>query len=375
MHVVFVQPLLPKYAISFFNRLALIDGVEVTVLADLLCDKQLNQYEEGHCLFTAIHLEDRTFSRFVIRPNLGKILTTLTYDYLILNAAPRDLSQFYRLVISRIKGERVFTWGMFHRIGRKKFLSEFYYKIAGKLSIACLTYTKKGINSQLMRGINGKKLIEIGTALDEKEIISEKNKRTVAELNDFKNINGLNDKKVVLQVVRLSSIKKPHLLIEAAEILLKIKPNIVFILIGGGDLELDLKNKVTACGISNSVFFLGPIYDEKILSFWFLSADVFVIPSCIGLSAHHAMCYGLPIITDNDYDHQASEFEILSDGLNAVLYEANSVEKMSSKIYDLLDDEEKYKFISDNAFYTVTKINNLDSKVSNIVNALKRFEK
>lgn len=371
MHIVFVQPLLPKYSISFFNRLSQHENIKITVLADILCDKPLNQYKKKDCYFNVVHLEEVSVLGVVFRPDLKKLLTTIDFDCLILNGNPRDCSQLYILIQQWMKGCPAFTWGMFHRIGGNKFISECYYRIAGKLSNKCFTYSKKGINSQLMRGVDKRKLIELGTAIDEQAVIAEKNSRTASEIDKFKSDNNLNNRKIILQVVRLSAIKKPYILIEAAKIVVIQDPLVLFVIIGGGDLEEELKNKVLKHGLSNNMIFLGPVYDERILSFWFLSADVFVIPSCIGLSAHHAMCYGIPIITDNDYIHQASEFEILFDGLNSSLYEADNACSLANKINELLSNENYRQFLSSNAFYTVTKISSLERKVTNLLTALR----
>ncbi|MGI2180131.1 glycosyltransferase [Shewanella frigidimarina] len=370
MHIVFVQPLLPSYSISFFNKLVSNKNIKVTVLADIFCNNQLNQYQPKDCFFDVVHLEEKRVGGFVLRPKLNKILAGLDYDHLVLNGNPRDLSQFLRLISQAIKGNPVYTWGMFHRIGGKRFISECYYRIAGHLSKACFTYTKRGVDAQLMRGIKIKKLIALGTAIDEYQVITEKNERSPDELNAFKFNHKLIEKKIILQVVRLSAIKKPELLIEAAKEVVRKDRSVLFVLIGGGDLEPRLKALVDIYELSDNVLFLGPVYDEKVLSFWFLSADVFVVPSCIGLSAHHAMCYELPIITDNDYSQQASEFEILFDGLNASLYQANDPLSLANKIIELLSDKEMCKFISKNALHTVTKISNLDNKVSNLLRAL-----
>ncbi|MGY8836817.1 MAG: glycosyltransferase family 4 protein [Enterobacterales bacterium] len=370
MHIIFVQPLLPSYSISFFNRLSQQVNVNVTVLADIYCNKQLNQYESKYCEFNVIHLEDKSVKGVFFRPGLKKILSGLSFDHLILNGNPRDLSQLYILISERIKGRSVSTWGMFHRIGGTRFISECYYKIAGRLSTNCFTYTKRGLNAQLMRGIDSNKLVALGTAIDEKKVIDEKNKRSIDEIKQFTVDNNLTNKKIVLQVVRLSAIKKPDLLLKAAKYLINQDSDILFVLIGGGDLECQLKEQVFRDGLSENILFLGPIYDEKVLSFWFLTADVFVIPSCIGLSAHHAMCYELPIITDNDYEQQASEFEILFDGLNACLYKANDPNSLAEKIRLLLNDRDLSQLITKNAFHTVTELSSLDKKVENLLEAL-----
>jgi glycosyltransferase involved in cell wall biosynthesis len=370
MHIVFVQPVIPLYSISFFNRLVENNEIEVTVLANIKCDNQLNQYDKSICNFNVFHLDERKVGGFLLRPKLNKLLSNIDYTHLILSGAPRDISQLVQLLLSSLKGENIYTWGMFHRIGGKRFISEVYYKVAGYFSKKCFCYSKTGLCAQLNRGVHFNKLVELGTAIDELSIIEEKNSRSSSDILDFKIKNDLVHKDIVLQVVRLSSIKKPHLIIEAAKIIATKKPNVLFVLIGGGELEVYLKKLTEKYSLKNNILFLGPVYDEEILSYWFLSADVFVVPSCIGLSAHHAMCYGLPIITDNDYLKQASEFDILSNGLNCSLYEANSAGSLADEIISLLNNPEKRDFIAANASYTVSKLYNLDNKVDKLLNGL-----
>lgn len=370
MKVAFVQPLLAKYTIDFFNKLSEIDGVEVVVLADLTCDNSLNQYDSKLCQFTVIHLRDVKLFGFRYRPKLNSILKKINYDRLVLNATPRDLSQIYQLLKHRTFGKKIYSWGMFHRIGPKRFVSELYFILAGLLSTKCLTYTKRGFYSQLSRGIKSDKLAEIGTAINEQLVFCEINSRSSQDIFDFKSKNGLLDKKVILQVVRLSEIKKPRLLVDAAIELCKKNEDYIFILIGGGELESELKETVLNKNLSERIRFLGPIYDEKILSHWFLSSDIFVIPSCIGLSAHHAMCYSLPIVTDDDYERQASEFEILANGLNCVLYKKNDSSSLTSVISELLGDDDKRKLLAKNARVTVENVHNLKSKVASMLTAI-----
>lgn len=366
MHIVFVQPLLPKYSISFFNRLSLIPNLKVTVLADIKNEKQLNQYNQSICNFDVLHIAEVAYGPFILRPGLGKLIAELNYDHLVLNANPRDISQLRTLIVQRLKGKAIFSWGMFHRIGKRKLVTEFIFKLIGLISTKCLVYTKKGIYSQLCRGIKIDKLKEIGTAIDEREVISESESKSSLDVEAFRKKHNLLGYKLILQVVRLSEIKKPELLVAAAVKIIEKDKNIKFILIGGGELESKIQNMVSTMNLQENFILLGPIYDESLLSLWFLISDIFVVPTCIGLSAHHAMCYKLPIITDNDYSQQASEFEILSDGLNAIFYESGNIDDLSDKIMLLLGDDYLRKRISENAYHTVKDISNLQSKVDNM---------
>jgi glycosyltransferase involved in cell wall biosynthesis len=262
---------------------------------------------------------------------------------------------------------------MFHRIGGQTFISRAYYRFVGKLATKCFVYSRKGAEVLLGLGVDYNKIHIIGMALNEKKSTEMLEKITESKLGRFICDNNLIGKKIVLQVVRLSKIKKPDLVLDVAKKVALSHPDIVFILIGGGELYDEMCSKVFESGLQDSVRLLGPLYDEEKLSYWFKVADVFIMPTCIGLSAHHAFSYGLPIVTDDNLLEQASEFDILADGLNARLYRAGDIDSFKEAILSIIDNENLQKFMSKNAFYSVASINSLDSKCKRYLEAIDRY--
>lgn len=106
---------------------------------------------------------------------------------------------------------------------------------------------------------------------------------------------------------------------------------------------------------------------------WFTLADIFVIPTCIGLSAHHACCYSLPIVTDDSLVNQASEFDILQDRLNCLLYKEGSLSSFVDKILELKNNKDLYDTISANALVTVKDINTLFAKATNLKTSIENI--
>jgi glycosyltransferase involved in cell wall biosynthesis len=172
---------------------------------------------------------------------------------------------------------------------------------------------------------------------------------------------------VVLQVVRLSRIKRPELLLHAAEILSQQRQDLLFVLIGDGEMRQQLEQMVVERGLQNTVRFIGALYDESVLSSWYLSASVFVVPTFIGLSAHHAMSYGLPIVTDDSLDSQGSEFDIIADGLNALTYREGDAQCMAEAIDRVTNDKELQNRLAANAIQTVREKHNLVGKSTSFV--------
>ena len=171
-------------------------------------------------------------------------------------------------------------------------------------------------------------------------------------------------------MVRLSKYKKTELIIQAADILRRRDVKFSLLIVGGGEMYQFLSEEIKRLELGGYVKLLGPIYDESELKFYFKLAKIFVIPTCIGLSAHHAFTYGLPIVTDNSIDSQASEFDILADGLNCVLYEEGNVLSMVEKIEHLLGDIHLQRFLSANAYATVNTVHTISRKAANFLNAI-----
>lgn len=370
--VVFVQPVLPKYQISFFNLLERkLGSGSISVFADTSTENQLNQVGNYPPSFKVYNFPNNwMFNKVIWRFRLITTLLKSDYDIYVLNASTRDISQLISIFLLRLFRKKVLAWGMFHRIGGGTIIANCIYKYISRLSLITLTYSKRGFYEQLCRGVDKNKIREIGTAIDECAVteVQEKLKRECLE--KIINKHRLQDCKVILQVVRLSAIKRPQLLIEAARILNCKDEKIKIIIIGGGDLELEIQKKISEYNLEEMVVILGPIYDEEVLSLWFEISDVFVVPTCIGLSAHHAMSYGLPIVTDNNFSEQASEFEILLDGYNCLLYESGSPEDMAKKLFNLISNEALADEVGANGLKTVKTNASLENKVNNMIKSI-----
>lgn len=366
-----VTNLLPHYQVVFFNRLVeKYPQVSLTVVADIRTSDPLNNYDKSIVNFDVVHNTMSHYKGLIFRKGVYQIIDSIKPDKLIIYANPREISLFLLMFKLRISKKVFFIHGMFHRIGGQRLSSRIFYKATSFLASKVFIYSRKGAEVLLGLGVDYKKLNIVGTAVDENKSIANSSKITDTDLELFKQTNGIAGKKVVLQVVRLSEIKKPWLIIDVAKKVIQTNPDLVFILIGGGDLLNSMKQMVSDNNLSESVRILGPIYDEVTLSYWFKSATVFAMPTCIGLSVHHAFSYGLPVVTDDDLLQQASEFDIISDGLNGKLYKAGSVDSFAESILAVVKDDAYRSMLSFNALKTVTLVHSLDKKVDNYYNAM-----
>lgn len=376
MKLCIVQSVLPLYAIAFFNRIVELNPhIDLVVLADVKFKHPLNQFNAVNAKFRVVHLRNIELKGISLRPHISKILRDESPDIVVFSGSVRDFSQLWAMALFRLLGKPFAVWGMFHRIGKPRVLTNLYFRLVGRLSGLCLTYTRTGATNLVRLGVDKSKVVVVGTAIDESLPKAEIGSKRPEDVSKFVRDMKLEGKKIVLQVVRLSKIKRPELLVYAAAELLQKREDVCFVIIGDGEMRQELSTLIHNLGLSDSFKMLGAIYDESVLSLWYLTASAFVVPAFIGLSAHHAMTYGVPVVTDDSLDSQGSEFDVLANGLNALLYKEGDARDMAKVLNTLLSDKVLQGQLSENAKLTVERVHNLENKTQQFVSNVESLSK
>ena len=84
-------------------------------------------------------------------------------------------------------------------------------------------------------------------------------------------------------------------------------------------------------GLTN-VWFYGACYDEKQICEFLYNADLCVSPGNVGLTAMHAMSFGLPVISHNNFPMQMPEFEAIIDGETGTFFKENDIQSLAEAI-------------------------------------------
>jgi len=116
------------------------------------------------------------------------------------------------------------------------------------------------------------------------------------EISDSLNIQN---RRVVLSVQRLDTVKGLKYLLEAAREICKEHSDILFMIIGSGADEEVLKTQAKELGLLEQVSFIGHVAHDTLPSYYSI-ADLFVLPSlyeAFGLVYIEAMCFGIPVVT------------------------------------------------------------------------------
>ncbi len=131
------------------------------------------------------------------------------------------------------------------------------------------------------------------------------------------------DQKMVLYLGRITFQKGPDYFIEAAASVLKVFPDVTFVLAGAGDMMGQMIERVGELGIGNRVHFTGFLQGEEIERIFSLS-DLYVMPSVsepFGISPLEAMLYDVPVVISR----QSGVAEILKHALKVDFWDVRDI--------------------------------------------------
>jgi glycosyltransferase involved in cell wall biosynthesis len=369
--ILIVKSKIPKYDLDFYNSLGENSDYDILVTSDISDKSILNDSRSDVVNFKVVDIKELKIGPFVWKKGLFSAINAVDADVVIFQANPRDLSYLPLIIYNTIFLQRLsISWSMYHRIGGARFFSDAIYLLGSLLSFRTMCYSKIGACHQLRRHVPPKKVQVVGTAIDEQRIFAARRSLNKNYSCDLRAKYKLQDHFLMLQVMRLSAIKRPELLVELVDNLKLKIDKFTLILIGGGECESWLKSLVLKRKLSPHVLFIGAVYSEAELAKWFSMSDVFVVPTCIGLSAHHAFAYGLPVITDDSQTNQASEFEIITNGFNALIYPEDDIDTFADHVLALKNNDLLRQKLSKNAVSTVKNKFSLDKKVTNFLNII-----
>lgn len=150
--------------------------------------------------------------------------------------------------------------------------------------------------------------------------------------SDFylKHFNNANSN--IVFIGRLTAVKKLDQILKAVA-LLKEKGflfNVTFI--GDGTERRKLELLTNELGLQDCVWFYGACYDEQQIAEFLYNADLCVSPGNVGLTAMHAMTFGCPVISHDNFPMQMPEFEAIEKGKTGDFFKENDINSLAEAI-------------------------------------------
>lgn len=252
------------------------------------------------------------------------------YKYFILTGDTKFLSNWVIALFARILNKKVFIW--MHGL---KSMEELHWKTKLRiyplfhLSHRFLFYGDYSRNIMIQKGFSPDKMYTIYNSLDyDKQLpIRQRLNNTEIYSNHFKNRLP-----VLIYIGRIQKIKKIDLIILAMIILKQKGIHCNLTIIGDNADQSDFTKKITDSGLESNVWIYGPSYEEEKSGELIYNADVCVSPGNVGLTAMHCFTYGTPVITNNNFETQMPEFEVIEPGINGDFFEEDNAWDLADKI-------------------------------------------
>lgn len=259
------------------------------------------------------------------------------YQKYVITGQPYNVSAWFLLVLNRLLGKKTFIWnhGFY---GNEGFLNLIIKKIQFKLASGYLVYGQYAKELMIKNGCKENKLHVIYNSLGYRQQLQVRNSLKIT--NIYKN-HFSNELPVVIFIGRLTKIKKLDLLLGAMKLSFTegFKYNVVFV--GDGSEKQSLQKEVKKNGMEKFTWFFGSLYSEPKIGELLFNADVCVSPGNVGLTAIHALTFGCPVITHDEFTKQMPEFEAIHKGFTGDFYNFENVRSLNNTIKDWILEHPK----------------------------------
>ncbi len=244
------------------------------------------------------------------------------------------ISSWMILLLAKLTGKKVLLWT--HGVkrdsdGARERIRDCFYRLSDGLLLygtrARRLLGKRGLPIDRMyivyNSLDHARMKQIDQSLTPEDIAAVRQEFAIPE-----------DATVLISSSRLSVNKKLTLLLQAVREMTAQGSHVYCLIVGDGEERSRLETYIDTQGLSN-VRLLGACYDEARLCQLFRASDICVVPGDIGLSAIHAMTYGVPVITHNDLNSHGPEYEAVIEGRTGFLFRRDSVSDLVARINEL----------------------------------------
>ena len=283
------------------------------------------------------------------------------YKQYILLGEAYCLSSWLIVMLAKLLGKKTICWthGWYGRENTiKKVISKCFYSMFDEI----LTYNDYAGRLLAQGGIDKRKIHTIGNSLD-----SEKHRRMRSELHktDVFTSHFGNDNPVLLYCGRIQHSKRLDLMLTATKILKDEGQLVNLVFVGKDDEHVGLDTMSHQMGLDQNVWLYGPCYDEDKLVELFYNSTVCVSPGNVGLTAVHALSFGCPVITHNNFPFQGPEFESVCPGITGDFFKQGDARDLAETIKKWLNHSpEQRKATALAAFAEIDRKWNVDYQIS-----------
>ena len=254
------------------------------------------------------------------------------FDIVVIGGST-TLNNWVLFLIKGFLGLKVVSWshGIYGRESRlRRVIKSLFYSICD----LNLVYNLYGLNKMLDNGITKEKVFVVGNCI---------NKATSGSIQISNDQRELFKSTVILFVGRITLEKRIDLLIDAFNQVKSKIQGLKLALVGPFVTSI---NKDMILSMDSDIHYLGPVYDDNLLRYYYKNSVFCVSPGNVGLTAISSILEGCPVITHDNFSHQGPEFECIVSGENGFFFDymnADSLALVIEKALKTKFDRERIK--------------------------------
>lgn len=292
------------------------------------------------------------FNRFWWQKGVVQLALKKQYKHYVLTGDPSILSSWFILILCRILRKKTYIW--MHGLNSEpswkvKLLTYPFYWMANKF----LLYGEHSKKVMIELGFSENKIECIYNSLDYDNQLSIRQK--LHKTNFYSNLFE-NNLPTLIYIGRIQKVKKIELLFEALKLLEKKDVFCNIMLVGENTDDINIKEIHYENNLESKLCLYGPCYDENKIGELLFNADICISPGNIGLTAIHAISYGTPCITHNNFTKQMPEFEAIQTDITGDFFKENNILDLSEKIEKwLILETAKREVVRNNCYAIIDK--------------------
>lgn len=238
---------------------------------------------------------------------LLKLILNSKHDTIIFIGTMYFVSTWFGAILAKILKKKVVFWThgfLKEEKGIKGFVRSSFYRLADEI----LVYGNRAKNILVSKNHDPDIIHLIFNSLNFERQVKI---RESPVLFDY-SLSFNNPRLPVIGFIgRVTKSKRLELLFDSLSLLHSRGYFCNLLIVGDGEALNLAKEKVISLGLGNYVHFFGPCYEEEINFSLLRRMRVVVSPGEVGLTCIHAMTYGVPVITHNNFELQGPEFECI----------------------------------------------------------------
>ena len=351
--VFLVQEIIPSYRVPVFQRLARLDGVDLTVFYGRPSRMmQRDNLQNAATIDGFRHARIRLWevgSRSWQPGILWKVL--IGHPDVVIAGGGERVDRLLLLLICRLFGIRIlwFEGGVpyidetkIREYVRNGFLNRWFGGHNPRSWLAqkangLIVYSEHARQYYLAAGFPARAIWVAPNAPDTEALAGyraawlRRSKELEAERKRF----APSGQRILFLLGRLNSARRVDLLLDAMRCLKDrgLAPSLV--IVGDGSERQRLSDMAAHLGLDH-VFFEGAIYDDLTLSKYFMVSDIFVSPGISSLAVKMAMAFGRPVVTAEF----GLEVHDVQDGVNGFIFPVGRTDMLAERLQRLLESDD-----------------------------------